>query len=64
MRKINITMSDEVWADLKSHAQIRGLVQASYGASDAFVVKLVEYIEKGLEEKHFHYVPRDKDKTK
>ncbi len=57
-------MSNEVYADLKSHIAVRGLVQASYGPSDAFVVKLVECIEKGLEQKHFFYVPRDKDKTK
>lgn len=57
-------MSDEVYADLKSHACVRGLVQGMYGASDAFVVKLVQCIEEGLEQKHFFYVPRDKDKTK
>lgn len=57
-------MSDEVYADLKSHACVRGLVQGMYGASDAFVVKLVQCIEEGLEQKHFFYVSRDKDKTK
>ena len=57
-------MSDEVYADLKSHTSVRGLVQGLYGAGDAFLVKLIECMDKGLEEKHFHYVPRDKDETK
>ncbi len=63
MKRITITMTDEVWADLKNHAMIRGLVQASHGPSDAFMAKLVESIGKGLEEKHFFYLPKPDGKT-
>ncbi|MEK0339554.1 MAG: hypothetical protein QQN46_04930 [Nitrosopumilus sp.] len=64
MKRIKITLDDEVYAALKSHMMTRGLIQAMYGVSDAFMVKLIESIEAGLEEKHFFYVPRDKDETK
>lgn len=62
MKRINITITNEVYADLKSHAFTRD--QFRIGPGDAFVMKLVECIEKGLEQKHFFYVPTDKDETK
>ena len=57
-------MSDEVWAALKSYMTVRGLLQSSYGVSDAFMVKLIESIEAELEEKHFSFVSKNKDETK
>ncbi len=64
MKRITITLDDEVYAALKSHMGIRGIVQAAYGISDAFMVKLVESIESGLEEKHFSFVPKTEEPTK
>ena len=64
MKRINITMSDEVWAALKSYMTVRGVLQSSYGVSDAFMVKLIESIEAELEEKHCSFVPKNKDGTK
>ena len=64
MKRIKITLDDEVYAALKSHMMTRGLIQAMYGVSDAFMVKLIESIEAGLEEKHFSFIPKNKDETK
>jgi len=64
LKRITITLDDEVYTALKSHMMTRGLIQAMYGISDAFMVKLVESIEAGLEEKHFSFVPKTEEPTK
>lgn len=64
MKRIIVTMDDDVYKALKSHMSVRGLAQAAYGISDGFMVKLVEAMEQGLEEKHFSFVKPTEDETK
>lgn len=55
MKKITVTMTDEVFTELRSAMGVRGLSGVAYGILDEFMVKLIETIQEGKEEKHFSF---------
>lgn len=55
MKKIVLILDDDVYRDLRAHMTVRGLAQTAYGIGDEFLIKLIESIEAGMEEKHFFF---------
>ena len=59
MKKIVLSMDDNVFTELRSAMGVRGLSGVAYGIIDEMIVKLVEAMQDGKEEKHFSF--KDKD---
>ena len=55
MKKIKIKIEDDVYKSLKQATQVKGMTGNIGGIVDSFIIKLVEAIDKGLDEEHFKY---------
>ena len=55
MKKIKIKIEDDVYKSLKQATQVKGMTGNIGGIVDSFIIKLIESVDKGLDEEHFKY---------
>ena len=47
MKKITVTMSDQVFDEIRTHMSLRCMSGEACGAPDAFMVKIIKAVEDG-----------------
>ena len=55
MKTIKVKIDDDVYKHLKQATQVKGMTGNIGGIIDSFIIKLIESIDKGLDEEHFKY---------
>ena len=55
MKTIKVKIEDDVYKSLKQSIQVKNMTGNIGGIVDSFIIKLVESINKGLDEEHFKY---------
>jgi hypothetical protein len=55
LKKITLIIADDVYKELKSNQGVRMLTGSAYGIQDAFIVKLIEAIDRGDKEANIEY---------
>lgn len=55
MKKITLLIADDVYEELRSCQSVRLMVGSAYGTQDAFMMKLLESIDKGESEIEIKY---------
>ncbi len=55
MKKITLLIADDVYSELVSCHNVRCLTGSAYGIQDAFMMKLLESIDKGESEIEIKY---------
>ena len=55
MKTIKVKIEDDVYKSLRQAIQVKNMTGNMGGIVDSFIIKLVESINKGLDEEHFKY---------
>jgi hypothetical protein len=64
MKKITITIDEEVYNELRSAFTVKGITGNLYGTSDAFMYRLLDALEKGKTEESFAFKHKKEERAK